>query len=55
MQPDGNLVIYSRAGQALWTSQTSGSGLSSLNIQPDGNLVIYQVATGRALWASGTH
>ncbi len=54
LQADGNLVLYSQARKALWSSNTAGSGAGNrLVIQNDGNLVMY-AANNRALWASGT-
>jgi len=41
LQADGNLVVYSAEGVALWSSQTEGSGTRSLAMQPDSNLVGY--------------
>jgi hypothetical protein len=49
MQTDGNFVLYNAAGQALWSSVTSGSGAGIVRVQDDGNLVLYaltQVAGG---------
>ncbi len=40
VQADGNLVVYSAAGQPRWTSATSVPG-SFLAVQSDGNLVLY--------------
>src|SRR5262249_34546911 len=52
-QSDGNLVLYTNQGAALWATNTNGSG-NTLTLQGDGNLVIYSSA-GKALWASGTN
>ncbi len=52
MQPDGNLVLHSAIGKALWSSRTSGAG-NSLYVQDDGNLVMYSPAS-HPLWSSGT-
>jgi hypothetical protein len=41
MQTDGNFVLYNAAGQALWSSVTSGSGAGIVRVQDDGNLVLY--------------
>ncbi|WP_064747871.1 hypothetical protein [Lysobacter antibioticus] len=50
---DGNLVIYTQSGQALWSSITAGYGPSSAILQTDGNFVIYN--STRATWSSNTH
>lgn len=52
MQSDGNAVVYSERGDALWVSGTSGAG-NSLTLQRDGNIVIYS-PQGAALWSSGS-
>jgi hypothetical protein len=52
MQTDGNLVIYTSVGTAVW-SKTTGSPGATLVMQDDGNLVIYD-AGGHPLWASDT-
>jgi exopolysaccharide biosynthesis protein len=49
-QTDGNLVLY-RGKTALWSTQTTGSGVYAL-MQTDGNFVVYQGT--KALWNSGT-
>jgi hypothetical protein len=51
MQGDGNLVVYTTSGQAVWASQSTGKQYShnagatyapyTLKMQDDGNLVIY--------------
>ncbi len=55
MQPDGNLVIYNPAGQAIWSSGTSGAANqgSRLIVQTDGNVVIYR-PNGTPIWNAGT-
>ncbi len=53
MQGDGNLVIYTAAGKAVWASETSGKDGKYAIMQGDGNLVIY-TAAGKAVWASET-
>ncbi|MGW4645344.1 hypothetical protein [Kitasatospora sp. NPDC004289] len=54
MQPDGNLVLYSKAtGNARWSSRTWGNNGATATVQSDGNVVV-KAADGRALWASGT-
>lgn len=53
MQADGNLVLYDRAGKALWNAGTEGEGGNRVIMQGDGNLVMYTPA-GQALWYTGT-
>lgn len=52
MQTDGNAVVYSPAGGAIWVTGTSGAG-NSLTLQADGNIVVYS-AQGGALWSSAS-
>lgn len=56
MQSDGNLVLYTKAGLPLWSSQTNMSVANDarLVMQPDGNLVVYKISTNTAVWASNT-
>ncbi len=54
MQPDGNFVIYTSAGTAKWSTNTSGHKGAVLKMQSDGNMVLYS-ATGKALWSTGTN
>lgn len=51
MQGDGNLVLYSPNGTALWASGTRANG-ATLAVQDDGNVVIY--SGSRALWSTNT-
>ena len=52
-QSDGNLVLYTKAGKALWQSHSYGHPNARTELQSDGNLVTY--ATNRAvLWQSHT-
>ena len=44
LQTDGNLVVYSATGRALWSSRSAGTGGDRLTMQTDGNLVIYRGA-----------
>ncbi|MFI5528770.1 ricin-type beta-trefoil lectin domain protein [Kitasatospora sp. NPDC051853] len=54
MQPDGNLVLYSKAtGNSRWHSGTWGNEGATVTMQSDGNLVV-RAADGRALWSTGT-
>jgi len=52
MQTDGNLVVYTGTGVAVYASGTNPSSNDQLAVQDDGNLVIYS-GTGVALWAKG--
>jgi hypothetical protein len=53
MQADGNLVLYSSNGKALWNSSTDRNPGATAVMQADGNFVIYSVG-GNALWNSST-
>jgi hypothetical protein len=54
MQDDGNLVLYTAASVALWSSGTGGSGCGVfLAVQTDGNLVLYNSGS-TAIWDTGT-
>ena len=49
MQGDGNLVVYSSAGTALWWSGTNGHPGASLVLNNGGTLeMIYQ---GTVIWS----
>jgi hypothetical protein len=50
-QDDGNLVLYSDGGTALWSAGTSGAGQAVL--QGDGNFVVYD-HSGQPVWNTGT-
>jgi RHS repeat-associated protein len=50
MQSDGNFVLYAPAGNALWSSGTSGTNGSWLALQDDGNLLLYGPR-----WLAGTY
>ncbi|WP_146073849.1 hypothetical protein [Amycolatopsis sp. CA-126428] len=52
-QSDGNVVIYSRDGVALWDTKTWGNPGDWIYVQPDSNVVIYS-ADNRALWDTKT-
>lgn len=52
-QADGNLVVYSADGLALWTSGSAGHDGARMVLQDDGNVVICSTA-GNAVWSSGT-
>jgi pimeloyl-ACP methyl ester carboxylesterase len=50
MQHDGNLVIYSNAGTAIWWTGTVGYPGARLAVQSDSNLVIYDYY-GFPIWS----
>jgi hypothetical protein len=53
MQTDGNLVIYTSAGKALWDSKTNGTGSANyLSLQNDGNAIVFTSAA-KNVWAAG--
>ena len=41
-QSDGNLVLYTESGRAVWQSRTYGRGAAKLALQSDGNIVVYR-------------
>jgi hypothetical protein len=51
-QADGNLVVYTPQGQALWATGTQGTNADTLAIQADGNVVLY--GANKPLWATNT-
>ncbi len=54
VQTDGNVVIRSLAGAAVWASGTAGAGAGvRLVVQSDGNLVLY--SGSRVFWQSHTY
>jgi hypothetical protein len=53
MQTDGNLVLYTKAGTALWDTDTVGTGAAVATMQDDGNFVVY-TSGGTAVWNSQT-
>ncbi|MGJ3704011.1 LysM peptidoglycan-binding domain-containing protein [Variovorax sp. AFSI2.2] len=55
LQTDGNLVVYDRHDnmQALWNSQTAGSGANNFAFQTDGNMVLY--GPNGVVWSSDTY
>lgn len=55
MQSDGNVVLYTCNGKAVWATNTNGKceGPYNLKLQDDQNLVVYAKG-GVALWASNT-
>lgn len=52
IQTDGNVVIYSRANEVLWSSNTARKATTRFCMQSDGNLVLYNNLT--PVWFSGT-
>lgn len=54
MQSDGNLVMYTPTGVAVWTSCTQGNPGAFAVMQTDGNLVVYS-ASGVPLFQTGTY
>ncbi len=55
MQGDGNLVLRrASTSEALWSTQTNGSGAVRFRLQGDGNLVMRNAA-GSSVWSSGTN
>ena len=54
LQPDQNLVLYTKDNQPLWSSETMGTGAIRLDMQTDGNLVLYN-ARGEPNWATNTN
>lgn len=54
MQGDGNFVVYTPQGEAIFATGTNGHEGAYLSLQSDGNLVVYG-PQGEALWASNTY
>ena len=55
VQPDGNLVIYDKAGTVVWTHgqgtpSPAADGRYELRMQGDGNLVMYNRDTSAVVW-----
>jgi hypothetical protein len=59
LQTDNNLVIYDAAWNAIWASNTRGSGAVRGYMQTDGNFVLYKsttsMAPSQAVWSTGTY
>ncbi len=53
MQSDGNLVLYTSSGDAVWRTGTSGSNAVKLVMQTNANLVM-RTAAGGAVWDTKT-
>ncbi|MFD5426737.1 FG-GAP-like repeat-containing protein [Streptomyces sp. NPDC127084] len=54
MQDDGNLVITSNGGKALWSSKTGGNAGAKAVMRNDGNLVVYKADGTTVAWESKT-
>ncbi|MFF8290023.1 FG-GAP-like repeat-containing protein [Streptomyces sp. NPDC016309] len=54
MQTDGNLVIASNAGKALWSTATSGNPGATAKFDTSGNLIIRNAADTATLWETKT-
>lgn len=52
-QDDGNVVLYTANGTALWATGTDGAATTTLVMQTDGNLVLYDGS--EALWSTDTY
>lgn len=54
MQKNGNLVMYCRPGDPIWSTHTAGTGhCNHFQILDTGNLVV-RTASGRTVWSSGS-
>ncbi|MEU4807453.1 S8 family serine peptidase [Actinosynnema sp. NPDC023587] len=53
MQADGNLVLYTAYGEALWSTGTGGGDAVRAVLQSDGNFVLYS-PTEVARWSTRT-
>ena len=51
---DGNLCLYNTDGEAIWSSNTTGTEVDRFVIQNDGNFVGYG-KHGTVYWASGSN
>ena len=51
-QHDGNVVLYTPSGRAIWATGTDRTSADILSVQADGNVVLYD--QGRAVWATNT-
>lgn len=57
LQSDGNFVLYDSHGEAIWSSDTYGRGLSSpyIMVQNDGNVCMYDRNVQGCHWATNTY
>jgi len=46
---DNNVVLYSRSGRAIWTTDTHDSGATELKVTDNGSMVL--LADGKVVWA----
>lgn len=53
MQTDGNLVLYTPTGRAIWNTKTAGHPGAYAVMQGDGNAVVYD-SSNSPLWNAGT-
>jgi surface antigen len=53
MQGDGNLVLYTASGSALWSTRTAGVSGAWAIVQGDGNFVVYN-NSNQPVWHTGT-
>ncbi|MDY7006127.1 MAG: peptidoglycan DD-metalloendopeptidase family protein [Cyanobacteriota bacterium] len=51
-QTDGNLVLYSPQGKAIWATGTENTNADLFAVQRDGNVVLYD--RGKPVWATDT-
>ncbi|WP_240800485.1 FG-GAP-like repeat-containing protein [Streptomyces sp. ICN441] len=54
MQTDGDLVIASNAGKALWSTGTGGNPGATARLDASGNLIVRNAADTATLWESKT-
>lgn len=54
MQTDGNLVLYTASGHALWSSGTRGTGSRNHIVMANNGDVIMYDAGGREVWSTRT-
>ena len=53
MQGDGNFVLYTAAGAAVWSSNTPNNPGASVTLGNDGNLVMHS-SSGAVIWQTNT-
>lgn len=52
-QTDGNLVAYTNAGVAVWSTKTAGKGATIVRVRNDGQVVLLN-SGGTLLWSSAS-